>query len=464
MRMPRSHNITRVFPPAKIYSADISNSSMVAESPRLSKTAVRVSPMARKRLKFCILRAPSWKISTYLVIISICETAITSTTSGKPVEKLAWEDKNIEALVWKPFVALKPENIEPAWNDLGEFNGIYYRSVARGRPNFAKGDIFGNSKKSDSGLPDIPLEKALWSVNERDSVFGSLWGFPRIARAYRHWWSSLLVHALADRMFETKADPPAVVYYPSDEDGEDSEGNTVDFRTVALEIGRNIRSGGTVALPSGLIISDDDKITNQRKWEINFLEPTSNFDAFQERLNYLDVMKLRSVMVPEQSLMEGGGGSSSRNVAEQMGQMFFEAQSLLSEEEDRQINRFLIPQLVEANFGPGVEAEKVTTAFSPRDQEMSRMLIQLFGQQDPNLLEVDIRELLRQTKVPLADPTIAENKVPSNPPKIEPKKGFAGVNQFGQYYSPDKLLTLSENKNREIKAQRTSARKKVPTA
>src|SRR5262245_1184878 len=60
VRMPRSHRITCVLPPARMYSAESSHSSIVAERPRLSSTGRRTLPSSLSRSKFCMLRAPTW--------------------------------------------------------------------------------------------------------------------------------------------------------------------------------------------------------------------------------------------------------------------------------------------------------------------------------------------------------------------------------------------------------------------
>jgi hypothetical protein len=60
VRMPRSQRITCWLPPARMYSADRSSSSMVALSPRLSSTGRRTLPRSFRRSKFCMLRAPTW--------------------------------------------------------------------------------------------------------------------------------------------------------------------------------------------------------------------------------------------------------------------------------------------------------------------------------------------------------------------------------------------------------------------
>ena len=87
--MPRSHKITLKFPPARIYSADINSSLTVDEYPRFKRTGFLVSPTSFKRLKFCILRAPIWKMSVYFSIISTSRVSMTSVTILKPVSFFA---------------------------------------------------------------------------------------------------------------------------------------------------------------------------------------------------------------------------------------------------------------------------------------------------------------------------------------------------------------------------------------
>ena len=67
VRMPRSHRMTSLLPPLSTYSADSSHSSIVAEMPRLSSTGFRACPSSRSSVKFCMLRAPTWKMSAYLL-------------------------------------------------------------------------------------------------------------------------------------------------------------------------------------------------------------------------------------------------------------------------------------------------------------------------------------------------------------------------------------------------------------
>ena len=81
VRMPRSHSMTSGLPPARTYSAESSHSSIVAEMPRLTITGVRDLPSSRSSVKFCMLRAPTWRMCAYFAISSIWLRSMTSVIS-----------------------------------------------------------------------------------------------------------------------------------------------------------------------------------------------------------------------------------------------------------------------------------------------------------------------------------------------------------------------------------------------
>ena len=85
VRMPRSHRMTFSLPPARMYSALISHSSIVADRPRFSRMGFLVCPSSRSKSKFCMLRAPTWITSTSSTKRSISCGAISSVTMGSPV-------------------------------------------------------------------------------------------------------------------------------------------------------------------------------------------------------------------------------------------------------------------------------------------------------------------------------------------------------------------------------------------
>lgn len=376
-----------------------------------------------------------------------------------------WPDQNVQALVWKPFMALNPKIAIPHWNASGEFAGIDYSPGGQvgafgfsGSAGFPGGT--GSIVAGRAGVPaNIPLDWALWATNEKDSVHGSLWGYPRLSYAFRYWWSYWYKFGLADRAFEKWADPPVYVYHPSDS-AVDENGQTVDYGSAALAVAEQLRSGANIAIPSDVVQSDlMDRLAHFRKWEVGQLESHANFDALNKSFEYLDVLKLRSMMVPEQSVIEGGGGTSSRNVAAVMGDLFQESQAAVMMEIDDVVNRYMIPQLLEANFGPGGAAcTKVTTGFDPQDLETMQAIVQGVANIDPTNLPVDLRATLRQLGVPLlthtafqkilqqkADQAAAQQAAQKEPVSGGANTGEAGVTKTGLYQEPQQLIVVPEH-------------------
>lgn len=268
----------------------------------------------------------------------------------------------------------------------------------------------------------------------------SIYGYPLIAHSFRFWWSYWFLWANLDRAFERSAVPPMIAYHPEG-NYTDDDGLERPFWEIALEAAERLRSNAIAAIPSTMATAGlEDKGTSQREWAFEFLEaPTQNFTAINEHLAYLDVMKLRSVMVPEMAFIEGDGGSSSRNVATQMGEIFNGSQENKWEEIADHINRFIIPQLLAVNFpefvNNGGSCRIVGHGFAKEDTEFLKQIIQLVGQGDPLSLGVDIREALGRIGAPLLTPVelqkqqaeLAAAAQAGAPPPVAPAPGQVGV-------------------------------------
>ena len=247
-------------------------------------------------------------------------------------------------VIYKPFVALPPEGCTPIFDDKsGEFAGISYKPPAGGGAPSGTGAKAKGAGGSE-GEVEIDLYHALWATNEKDSVFGNIFGYPRTGYVYPYWWSYWFRWAIADRAFERKGDPQTLVRYP---EGSIDLGNgeVVSNAEYALMMADRLRSGAGIALPSTPYLGLDDKPSAVKEWEIEFLKDGLQIEPFDKSFDYLDVQKLRGIFVPEQALIEGGGGTSSRNVAKEMYQGLVEAQSIEMQEIVAAVNRFLIPHL-----------------------------------------------------------------------------------------------------------------------
>lgn len=376
-------------------------------------------------------------------------------SGSEPQEKPVWTDDSVKPLIWKEFLPLNPRHVVPHWSAGGDFAGIDLLPSLAG--DYTSGSATYPFESNNSGRPaDIPLDWALWATNEKDSVFGSLWGYPRIGYAYRYWWSYWYRYGLADRAFEKWADPPVIVRHPTEVGLDTATGENVDYSAEALHLAESIRSGANVSLPSDPVTGLDDRILNMRQWEIESYTTEVQWDALNTAFEYLDVQKLRSILVPEQALIEGKGGSSSRNVAQVFGDLFQEFQAVTMEEIDWHINRYMIPQLVEANFGTNApKATKITTGFDPSDAETMQALLTGIANKGAEKLPIDIRATLEKLGVPVISideqnkqlekaAKEAEAALPPPTPGIPGKQ--AAVTKTGLYESAETANLSEEEK------------------
>lgn len=366
-------------------------------------------------------------------------------SKADPDKDLPVWPSNVPMLLWDDPQPLAPEHCMPRWNDQGEFNGFTYSLVPIPNPEqLGVVNLYG--------YDDIPgytvgPEFAVWSVNERDESFGSIFGSPRTKRAYRYWWSYWYRWGLGDRIFESCADPVKIVYYPTDvaegidvnDDG--SSPTALSLQQRALSIGASARQGATLAFPGEFMRDESSgRMSTVRKWAIEYLENKADFSALDSTFTHLDALKFRAMMLPEEAFVQPGQGQrSARNVATQLGELYQESTVLLAQDNDDEINKHFIPQFIEANFPDraGIPCTKESIGFGQQDAETVKQILQLVGQVKGEVLPVDIREMLRQMGIPLmseeqqkvAEEQIAKEAAASMPPEGPPQRvGMQGYN------------------------------------
>lgn len=390
-------------------------------------------------------------------------------TSENPDKDLpVWPSKNVDALLWKTFLALPPENCLPRWNEMGNFNGYMYSPVPIPNPMML-GVAQTYGPQILSGYP-IPLEWSMWIVNERHKVSGSLYGNPRTKRAYRFWWSFWFRWALADRSYENKADPAKIIWFPTQvADALDANNTEAEFalnlQQQAVKTANNIRSGSSVAFPNEMMVNEEGKTMNQRAWDVKYMEGGENFSSLEQNFMALSTAIIKAMFLPEQAFVDAtmaGQTSSQRYISAQMGEIYQESQQQLSNEYDEYINKYMIPEFIAANFPDKIDiaCKRVTRGYGARNSETTKQIITMFGQKDPEQLPIDMRQLLKEEGYPLtseAQQKLNEKKHEeavenAKPPVMAPdkKEGVAGANagvektETGEhvYFQPGEELFL----------------------
>jgi hypothetical protein len=325
---------------------------------------------------------------------------------GTPQNLPIWDQGNIQPIRWKPFVALRPETVNPNWAPDGSFNGMNYDGSLASLP----GGVGAKPAEGEADTQDIDLYHSLWVTNERDQNFGSIFGYPRLGYAYRYWWSYWFRWSITDRAFEKKADPSIIVKHPEGAFVDPTTGQTTQYSAYALTIGTRMRSGGIITIPS-TPYEGPSGTTNIPEWDIDFTKDMVNFDPFDKTFDYLDIGKIRSLWIPEQSLVEGKGGTSSRNVAAQLDSSFTESQAVMSVQIQETVNRWVIPQWLAVNYPEFIAnqgtAQLVIQGFADEDVAFTQQILQLIGQQTQGINKlitmVDLQKILDDAGVPLLD-------------------------------------------------------------
>jgi hypothetical protein len=307
--------------------------------------------------------------------------------------KKVWPSTSVRPVVWNEPRVLTPDGLEPMFNEAGTtFTGMKHSML-----------------QDANGLPlEVPASHSLWMTYRKDEEFEDWYGYPLTGFGLRYWWSYWYNWLLRDRHFEQDADPPLLVRVPAGvvPDPTDPTGQRmISTQTLGLMIGQDLRDGATVVFPSTPYKDPvDGKMQSVQEWSADFLKGGENLQAFRSEFEYMDVMKLRSLMVPEQALIEGKGGTGAKNVVGELANAYVEAEALDMDLIAQHINDFMLPRLLKQNFIDPAPARFVPTGFRQEDMSAATDLLTIIAQQDLRSLGVDPRRLAKMLGVPQLSP------------------------------------------------------------
>jgi len=239
---------------------------------------------------------------------------------------------------------------------------------------------------------------------------------------------------------ERKGDPPLKFRY--------SRGNDIPTNHPnldrALKLGQELRSNSTIVLPN----VRDEK--GEYAWNVEYLLDDKRAEQFLSYIKYLDVMKLRSVIVPERAFTQDTS-TGSYAMAEAHADLFLLAEEgLISDCEDA-INRYIIPPFVKYNFG--MSAPPAIIDIAPITKENRQMLKEMVIEvmkamaQNNEYFYFDIEKIAQELNVPIREikkkeETEAEEKREyiklelekgrfwREPTEFEKKIDLAGIDKF----------------------------------
>jgi SPP1 gp7 family putative phage head morphogenesis protein len=338
-----------------------------------------------------------------------------------------WDSLNVDALVYKPVIPLKPELCRPKWDGNGGFGGIKYDS------RYGDGYFLINGQRKK----EINLVHSLWATHGQEDEDNRIYGFPRIAHAapiHQMYW---YLWTLIGRAFENNADPGPVMRYPQEDIPlSDDDGNTMPNVKVALTMGRRKRSGSTIGLPSTPYTDFTDRPTNIKKWDIEYPKNETDFKAIMDMLGFLETLKLRALLIQEQGMIADSGAQSNRNVASEFGQKRDESQVMLMDYVMSLIDETFVKPAF-AMQAPWFEGSIKMKALGlgQDDEDTVRQVFQLVGQENWRNFGIDVRRLAESRGFPMADPaaqakmleSAAKQAETSATPPVQPTDGRRAV-------------------------------------
>lgn len=197
----------------------------------------------------------------------------------------------------------------------------------------------------------LPLDNSLL-INFH--VKGTQWHGESLFENARGVWNDWReANAGAARYDRKLAGSHFVIYYPVGE-SKDASGTTKSNSELAIEIMRALESSGSVAVPR--ILSqyigelNAESAKGMGTWEITILEDRSaRQPSFVRRLSYLDKLMVRSLLLPERSILEGQYGTKAE-AATHINLALTQA-DLTHRHVTRLLNWHAVDQLLALNYG-----------------------------------------------------------------------------------------------------------------
>lgn len=260
----------------------------------------------------------------------------------------------------------------------------------------------------------LSRDECLHVVNEPE--FGDLRGRALNVRAYIPWWRGNFNYLLVDRYLERKGDPP-LIGQAGGEDIVDQEGNAQRPEKALAVALANLRSGGSMVIPS-----EFDLNANQQLYSVRSLEVANRAPEFLQVIDRHEFNKRLAWLIPGQ--LGSGGSFASDKVAQQLVDRFFDRrlESLVL----TPANAHLLPRLVRLNFA-GVRPADIPRLCAGN---MSSNAREMFAEILRNALTletilpdgrvakvahtIDIMRALKKLNLPGVDPRL----IPDAPPPL----------------------------------------------
>ncbi len=253
---------------------------------------------------------------------------------------------------------------------------------------------------------DVPVENCLHIAFDVEG--SNHYGVPLLEniRAVQTSWADC--DSGAKRYDKKIAGSHFIIHYPPGTTQVDDE--TVQNADIASQLMKALESSGSMTLPSTTAkfvqeLKNKD-VAKLYQWNVELISDLSpRQPSFGARLKYLDSLKIRGLILPERSMLEGQFGTKAE-AGEHIGLAITGMQEI-DKAITRQVNEQLVNHLLTLNFGPDA-AGKVRLVAAPLVDMSAAFLRKLYLELvKGDAGSVDTKSLKEQLSIPVqevADP------------------------------------------------------------
>lgn len=238
------------------------------------------------------------------------------------------------------------------------------------------GAFAGFRQPGPTGTPMDLSPEYCWLANFR--VEGTQWYGQSLLENVREHWNAWKEGEAGARQYDSKiAGARWMVKYPPGASPTTADGEPVDHAVIAEAMLRKLVANGSIMLPRRLEDMPTDTTGAARDaWDVTFLaDPFAKQYSFVARLQYLDKLFVRGLLLPERSVLEGQFGTKAE--AGVHADLALTQKELDHRHITRLANRYIVDQLVELNFGRQFR-QKVRLVANPLQDEKAAFFRELY--------------------------------------------------------------------------------------
>lgn len=275
---------------------------------------------------------------------------------------------------------------------------------------------------------DIPAHRSILFTHRMR--FGRLHGQSGMLPAYHPWWWGNVLRQNMASYFAHKAVPPYKGKAPDPREwtainGGGTDRTYVDPIEYMNTVLANLRSGGSIVMPSRTREARDGSSTGEPLFDVEVLNVPERKDEFVGALNYMDLLKVRGCMGNDLVVLIGSPGQAG---AKSGSRLFYSILEPDQREWAEQCNAQFVRPLVRANFGTdapetSIDCGRVAENKAELFVEIAKQLFGATqrlrdGRQYLTQEIVDVRSMLEEVGIPThdVDQVARPGGTPPNPP------------------------------------------------